>query len=162
MSGALPEGGKMSKMNRRKSRETAFFLLFEWSFHGDPFEALIQNAQSARELDADEFALQLCQRAIESAPELDGIIERYSESWKVNRLSKVTLTVLRLAFCEMTKMENIPLGATINEAVELCKKYASEDEAAFVNGILGRYGRRDQDADALQELETPTQTEEIS
>ncbi|HHY51778.1 MAG TPA: hypothetical protein GX499_00855, partial [Clostridiales bacterium] len=62
-------------------------------------------------------------------------------TWRVSRLSKVTLAVLRLGLCEITRMEDIPLGATINEAVELCKKFATEEEAAYVNGILGRYGR---------------------
>ena len=131
------------KINRRQSRDAAFCLLFEWSFHGERFEELVENAQYARELEADDFALDLCKQAIESAPELDAIIEQYSESWKVTRLSKVTLAVLRLSFCELTKLEGIPLGATINEAVELCKKYATEDEAAFVNGILGQYVRRE-------------------
>ena len=129
------------KMNRRKSREAAFCLLFEWSFHAEPFEVLVENAQQCRELEADEFALELCKKAIEGVQALDDLIEKYSESWKLSRLSKATLAILRLAFCEMTLMENIPLGATINEAVELCKKYASEDEASFVNGILGEYGR---------------------
>ena len=138
------------KMNRRQSREAAFCLLFEWSFHGEPLEVMLENARYARELEADEFVIELCQKAIDGSDELDRLIEQYSESWKVGRLSKMTLSVLRLAFCELTKMENIPLGATINEAVELCKKYASEDEAAFVNGILGKFGRsRDQNCDEI-------------
>jgi len=129
-------------------------LLFEWSFHAEPFDTLIKNAQDARELEADEFALELCKNAIDGAPELDSLIEEYSEGWKVARLSKATLSVLRLALCEMTRMENIPLGATINEAVELCKLYASEEEAAFVNGILGEYGRsRDKADEPAQETE---------
>ena len=128
-------------MNRRQSREAAFCLLFEWAFHAEPFEALVQNARDTRELEADDFTLALVQTAIDRVEALDRLIERYSEGWKVSRLSKATLSVLRLAFCEMTQMEDIPIGATINEAVELCKKYASEDEASFVNGILGKYGR---------------------
>jgi len=132
-----------TRINRRQSRDAAFCLLFEWSFHGERFEDLVGNARYARELEADNFALALCKQTIENVPKLDMLIEQYSESWKVSRLNKVTLAVLRLAFCELTKLENIPLGATINEAVELCKKYATEDEAAFVNGILGQYVRRD-------------------
>ena len=138
------------KMNRRQSREAAFCLLFEWSFHGQPFEELVENAQQARELEADSFALELCKQAIESAQELDALIEKYSESWKVSRLSKVTLAVLRLALCEMTKLADIPLGATINEAVELCKKYGGEEEASFVNGILGQYGRTSKEEEEAQ------------
>ncbi|MCL2579461.1 MAG: transcription antitermination factor NusB [Oscillospiraceae bacterium] len=128
-------------MNRRQSREAAFCLLFEWAFHAEPFEALVENAKAARELEADDFALALTQKTIEQVEPLDALIEKYSEGWKVSRLSKATLSILRLAFCEITVLEDIPIGATINEAVELCKKYASEDEAAFVNGILGKHGR---------------------
>ena len=149
------------KMNRRKSREAAFYLLFEWSFHAEPFEVLVENAQQCRELEADEFALELCQKAIEGVQALDELIEKYSESWKITRLSKATLAILRLALCEMTMMENIPLGATINEAVELCKKYASEDEASFVNGVLGEYGRsRDKSGPALSEQEPADEASE--
>ena len=135
------------KMNRRQSREAAFCLLFEWSFHGGELETIVANAQAARDLELDDFGLNLCRQAINGVDELDSLIEKYSESWKVNRLSKATLAALRMAFCEITKLEDIPLGATINEAVELCKKYATEDEASFVNGILGQYGRGREDMD---------------
>lgn len=129
------------KSNRRISRETAFQLLFEWSFHGDSPDDMILHAQQCRNLEADDFALELVDRAIKHVEELDALIESYSQTWKVSRLSKATLAVLRLAFCEITQMEGIPLGATINEAVELCKQFATEDEASYVNGILGQYGR---------------------
>ena len=129
------------KMNRRESREAAFCLLFEWAFHAEPFDMLVENARQTRELETDDFSLSLVKTAIEQVESLDRLIEKYSEGWKISRLSKATLSVLRLAFCEIIAMGDIPLGATINEAVELCKKYASEDEASFVNGILGKHGR---------------------
>ena len=59
----------------------------------------------------------------------------------MNRISKVSLSVLRIAICEMLYYDDIPLGASINEAVEICKKYASEDEYTFVNGLLGAFAR---------------------
>jgi len=129
------------KINRRQSRETAFTLVFEWSFHNEPFESLIKNAVDGRSLEEDEFAARLCETTLKNSAMLDSLIESYSETWKLTRISKVTLAVLRIAFCEITLMDDIPLGATINEAVELCKKFATEDEAAYVNGILGQYGR---------------------
>lgn len=129
------------KTNRRKSRDNAFCLLFEWSFHGDETDTMLQNAVEGRELEIDDFARALCTRAIENHESIDALIESYSETWKLSRLSKVTLAVLRLAFCELTLFDDIPLGATVNEAVELCKKYAGEEEASYVNGILGQYGR---------------------
>lgn len=133
--------GDNVKTNRRKSRENAFSLLFEWSFHGDDTDTMLKHAVEGRELEIDDFARQLCTRAIENHETIDALIESYSETWKLSRLSKVTLAVLRLAFCELTLFDDIPLGATVNEAVELCKKYAGEEEASYVNGILGQYGR---------------------
>ena len=69
--------------------------------------------------------------------EIDEIIERYSDSWKKNRLTKSTLAILRCAVCEICFMTDIPNSAAINEAVELGKKYDSPQAAAFINGILG-------------------------
>ena len=69
--------------------------------------------------------------------EIDAVIEKYSIGWKISRISKVALAVLRLAVCEMMFIDDVPTGVSINEAVELCKKYAANAEPAFVNGILG-------------------------
>lgn len=148
------------KMNRRQSREAAFSLIFEWSFHQEATAAMMENAIACRELVLDDFSRALCERTIDNCEELDQIIERYSESWKLTRLSKVTLAVLRMAFCEMTSMEGIPAGATINEAVELCKKFTTEDEAAYVNGILGQYTRDQGGEVTAPEAEAPEHGEE--
>ena len=129
------------KTKRRESRETAFALLFEWSFKDDTMDEIIEQATVGRELAIDSFAYELAQKTIEYQAEVDACIEQYSERWKLNRLSRVTLSVLRMAFCEMMHFDNIPVGATINEAVELAKKYSTEDEAAYINGILGTYNR---------------------
>ncbi|MDR2932987.1 MAG: transcription antitermination factor NusB [Oscillospiraceae bacterium] len=140
------------KQNRRQSREYAFALLFEWSFREDEsLDEILEQAKAGREQEPDDFALSLCSRAIENMAELDALIERYSDKWKLNRLSKVVLAALRLAFCELTQFPDIPAGATINEAVELVKTYGAEDESAYVNGILGNYERQrtvDNSADA--------------
>lgn len=130
------------KLKRRKSREAAFLLLFEWSFRTDEqLEELLEQAAMTRDIEIDDFARELCAKTIGNTGSLDGLIGKYSDKWKVNRLSKVTLTVLRMAFCEMSLFSDIPAGATINEAVEIVKAYGSEDEAAYVNGILGTYER---------------------
>ncbi len=140
------------KQNRRQSRENAFLLLFEWSFHAGSPDETLRRAEEGRALEADRFCRELITRAIEGVIGLDNLIASYSDSYKLERLSKVTLAVLRVAFCEMTLMDDIPLGATINEAVELCKKYAGDEEAAYVNGILGQYGR-DRDAGTMRVME---------
>lgn len=132
----------MPKTKRRESRETAFALLFEWSFREDEtLEEIIEQAEHCRDVQVDDFAKRLAGKTIDHYIQLDACIDRYSDKWKLNRLSKVTLAVLRMAVCELTYMADIPAGATINEAVELMKKYATTDEAAYVNGVLGAVGR---------------------
>jgi N utilization substance protein B len=132
----------MSKQSRRESREAAFAILFAWSFQPDePMEEFIIRAESAGEARPDEFARDLCSRTAAHVEELDKLIETYSDRWKIGRISKVNLAVLRLAFCELSLFSDIPAGATINEAVELVKTFGTEDEAAYVNGILGTYER---------------------
>lgn len=129
----------MAKPTRRESRETAFMLLFEWSFKDDSLDEIIEMAKTARGIDVDEFALSLAEKVIANREEIDAIIERYSQGWKLSRISRTVLAVLRLSFCEMTKFGDIPVGASINEAVELVKKFGTDAEAAYLNGILGSF-----------------------
>ena len=130
-----------AKYSRRQSREAAFELLFEWSFHENSMQELIEGAAASRDSAPDEFALKLVGLVTENRAQLDELIESRSENWKLGRISRVTLAALRIAFCELAYFEDIPPGATINEAVELVKKYGTEDEAAYLNGILGSYIR---------------------
>ena len=135
--------GGTARSSRRQSRETAFALLFEWSFKPEEsLDELLALSAPDRGIEADEFARALCIRAMEHVAELDSLIETYSDNWKLSRISRVTLAILRLAFCELSLFDDIPTGATINEAVELGKTYTTEDEAAFINGILGAHARR--------------------
>ncbi len=77
----------------------------------------------------------------EHREEIDGKIRRYARGWKLERISKTALAVLRCAFCEILYMDDIPNAAAINEAVELAKGYDEPDTVAFVNGVLGGYMR---------------------
>lgn len=77
----------------------------------------------------------------ENRSELDGFIERYSKGWKVERISRTALAVMRCAICEILYMEEIPNAAAINEAVELDKGYDEPETVAFVNGVLGGFVR---------------------
>ena len=77
----------------------------------------------------------------EKRDELDAYIERYARGWRVDRLSRTALAVLRCAICEILYLEDVPVGAAINEAVELDKKYDDADTVAFVNGVLGSFAR---------------------
>ena len=84
----------------------------------------------------------------EHRSEIDAYIERYSKGWKLERISKTALAVLRCAICEILYMDDIPNAAAINEAVELDKGYDEPDTVAFVNGVLGGFMRGEVDAAA--------------
>ena len=68
-------------------------------------------------------------------------VEQYSKKWKANRLPKVSLAILMLAITEIAYVKDAPVGAVINEAVELAKKYAGPEDASYINGVLGGYVR---------------------
>ena len=88
-----------------------------------------------------EYIRQVVQCAEEHLNEIDAAISQYSNDWKINRLSKTTLAILRCAFCEILYMDDIPAAASINEAVELGKRYDSPQAGAFINGLLGSFLR---------------------
>lgn len=129
-------------MTRSQEREQAFLLVFEKAFNMDTDnDDIIGYAAEARLLEPTVFSTALFKETYEKLDEIDAVIEKYAIGWKKNRLSKVTLSVLRLAICEMRFVDSVPYGVSANEAVELAKKYASSDDASFINGILGAYIR---------------------
>lgn len=129
-------------MTRREEREQAFILLFEKSFNNETeLEELYDFAVENEAVTGSEFVKKLAFTTWENVEDIDAVIERCSQGWSIKRISKVALAVLRLAICEMKYFEDIPVGVSINEAVELCKKYASKDDPSFVNGILGTVSR---------------------
>ena len=125
-------------MTRREEREQAFILLFEKSFNQEiELDELYDFAVENEAITGSEFIKKLISETWENVTEIDTVIEKYAHGWKISRISKVALAVLRLAICEIKYFDDIPVGVSINEAVELCKKYAAKDDSAFVNGILG-------------------------
>lgn len=131
-------------MTRREEREQAFILLFEKSFNqeieiGELYDFAVENEAVA----GSEFVKNLVFNTWENVENIDSVIEKYSHGWKIGRISKVSLAVLRLAICEIIYFDDIPVNVSINEAVELCKKYAAKDEYAFVNGILATVSKEE-------------------
>lgn len=124
-------------MTRREARETAFALLFENTFSDEGIASVIADAQEAETLSPNDFAISLAMGAAEKMEEIDQKISDASHKWSVRRISRVSLSVLRLAVYEILFLDEIPVSVSINEAVELTKKYGGEEEAAFVNGVLG-------------------------
>ena len=88
-----------------------------------------------------EYIRRLTELTAENRSEIDGFIERYARGWKLERISRTALAVMRCAICEILYMEDIPNAAAINEAVELDKKYDEPDTVAFVNDVLGGFMR---------------------
>jgi N utilization substance protein B len=123
----------------RESREAALLLLFEWSYGFAGLDEILEAAKEAGRDEPDSYALELSRTTVENVAAIDSLIDQYSQGWKRNRLSRAVVTVLRMALCEMTLLTGVPVGVSINEAVELLKKYGTKDDAAYLNGVLGAF-----------------------
>lgn len=129
-------------MTRHEAREQAFLLLFDKSFHPEMEpEAVIALAAEDGMIVLDKFADSTVHTVFAELDAIDALIEQNLQGWKANRISRVSLAVLRLAFGEL-RIGGTPDGVVVNEAVELCKTYASAEDAAFVNGVLRSYLRQ--------------------
>jgi N utilization substance protein B len=126
-------------MNRKKAREYAFVLLFEYKFQPDEIHTLLDDfILEFNPEDQKEYIERVVLGTVENIAEIDKKIGELSAGWKVERLSSVTLSVLRLAAYEIEYCDDIPDVVAVNEAVALAKKYDGEEAAPFVNGILGK------------------------
>ncbi len=129
-------------MTRREMREQAFVLLFEKMFNAEStLQELAEFADESGLFAVDAFAMEIAVRTLENIAGIDERLSALSQKWSLNRLSRVTLTVLRLAASEMLYFDDIPVSVSINEAVELSKKYATTEDASFINGVLGSLAR---------------------
>lgn len=129
-------------LTRRQAREHAFLLAFSQTFGDIPLkEALDNNREFDEEHPVDDFGVYLLRTYYNHSAEVDDQIIAHLRGWTINRLPRVSVTVLRLAIAELLfGSENKP-GVAINEAVELVKKYGGEDDYQFVNGVLGAIAR---------------------
>ena len=124
-------------MNRKTARENAFILLFEGASKSDETaEEIFEKAVNDRGLECDEYVKRVFFGVYENAKIIDESIEKCSLGWKKNRISIVSTAILRLAIYELMFIDEIPAKVSINEAIELTKKYEDEKAYAFVNGVL--------------------------
>ena len=123
-------------MTRKQAREEAFILIFEKEFNDNSIEDILETAAEARDLVPDDYINRVFKGVYDSLGELDSLISESLVGWSITRISKTALCIMRLAIFEIKYIEEIPVSVSINEAVELCKKYATENDASFVNGIL--------------------------
>lgn len=120
-------------MSRKAARRTAFFLLYQWDITGQPLASLYEG-------DVDQWARTTAEDVAAAAPELDERITEAAQGWTADRLGAVERNILRIAVHELDGDE-VPDEVAIDEAVTLAKRYATDDAARLVNGILGRIVR---------------------
>jgi len=118
---------------RRAARRTALFLLYQWDVTGQPLASLYEG-------EVDPFARETAEAVAAQADELDQRISAASEGWTADRLGAIERNILRIAVHELDG-DDVPDEVAIDEAVTLAKRYATDDAARLVNGILGRIVR---------------------
>jgi N utilization substance protein B len=123
----------VSTISRREARRAAVFMLFQWDVTGKPLGSLYEG-------DVDDYTRQLAGAVTKRADELDARITSASDEWTADRLGAVERNVLRVALEELDE-GTVPVEVVLDEAVTLAKRYASEDAARLVNGILGKLVR---------------------
>lgn len=132
-------------MGRSEIREHIFRMLFRTEFHDltemeeqrELYMEMLKTEREVREED-EAYILEKSRKIGEQIEQIDALINEHTTGWKTNRMNKADLTILRLAVYEMKWDDDIPVKVAINEAVELAKKYSSEEGPAFINGVLAK------------------------
>ncbi len=130
------------KMSRRELRENIFLLLFRIEFNTreelqEQMEMFLETMSDLQESDATYIRNKVA-AVLDDLDKMDETIMKICTGWRLERLGKAELAILRLAIYEMIEDEDIPKGVAINEALELAKKYCSEDAPRFINGVLAK------------------------
>lgn len=130
-------------MTRRELRENVFMMLFRVEFHDEAEmpEQLVLFEEELENLNEKDSAYinHKCNEIFAKLPEIDAAINEAATGWKTSRMAKVDLSIIRLAVYEMKYEDDIDSKVSINEAVELAKKYGTDDSASFVNGVLAKF-----------------------
>ena len=132
----------MKRQTRSEAREAAFTQNFQINQHGDELDEMMQELLNEKPECEDNlgYIQTVVQGVKEKRDELVGEVEKYlKKGWTISRISKVSLTILKLAIYEIKYMDDVPPKVAINEAVELSKKYGTDEDPKFINGILGSF-----------------------
>ena len=124
-------------LTRREARENAFLAAFSATFHPDDPQPVLLNQPESHEHPLDEFSLRILRDMEAHSEEIDDVIRANLKGWTIARVPRVSLVALRVALAEMMYGEEKKTSVAINEAVELVKKYGSDKDYQFVNGLLG-------------------------
>ena len=126
-------------MSRHIARELAFKILFQTDVGRNPWQEVLPRTLEENELPEKSraFLEQLVKGTIQELKSIDAEIIKYAQDWKLDRMANTDRNILRIAIYEMKYFKGIPPGVSINEAVELAKRYGDDESGKFVNGILG-------------------------
>ncbi len=131
------------KMGRKVARESTMKLLYQMDIikdfsHSEILRFLELGVFSD---DEKEYIKEAAEFVVENLESIDNKIVEYAQGWKINRFAKVDLAILRIAVYEILNREDIPKEVSINEALEISKKYSTSESGKFINGILGSFVR---------------------
>jgi len=131
-------------MGRKAAREIAIKLLYQLEIQKDNREEQIQIVLNENELTQNDkkYITDVIDGVYKNIESIDEYIKKYAKGWEFNRISKVDLSILRLSIFEILFREDIPYNVSVNEAVEIAKKYSSDDAGAFINGILSNFTKQ--------------------
>ncbi len=125
--------------SRREARERAMQAVYAFTVGGDDAEHVINTViqdQLGTDKDIKAFATKLFLKTLDISDQADTIVERYTENWELSRIALIDRILLRIAICEMLHFKDIPPKVTINEAIEVAKRYSTSKSGQFINGIL--------------------------
>lgn len=128
---------------RRAAREAALKISFQFDFNVSPARELIKAYWREHDISSrtKKFAEALVWGVLEHKDEIDGLIVESAENWRIDRMNAVDRNVIRLAIFELLYLTDVPPQVSIDEAIELGKKFGTEDSGAFINGILDKIAR---------------------
>jgi len=129
---------------RRKARELVLKSLYSWDISGNEPEKIYNDLLSRTNLDPASklFSIGLFKKVIENQKIIDEMIKENVQHWDFSRIAVIDKNILRMGICEFLYMEDIPVKVSLDEAIELAKKYSSEDSGSFVNGVLDAIAKK--------------------
>ena len=122
---------------RREDRQQALCFVYERMFRDDTLEDMFTDALDARDEEISDYARQVIEGIESNLQEIDELIEANLKGWKLNRISKISLSTMRISVYEMKYIKSVPVSVSINEAVRMTKEFSSDKDGSFVNGVLG-------------------------
>ncbi len=123
-------------MTRHQMRQYAFMLTFERLFNEDSLDQIIEIAKECDTIEINESVIKMFRGVDQKKDELDAEISKHLKKWSINRISKVSLAVLRIAMYEIMFCEDIDIDVAISEAVKIAQVYTLKDDVSFINGVL--------------------------